>query len=223
MLWAKFSHGFRLDPIAKTPPEALVVLVSDIEMSAEVLTSLAERWATTIPTTAFIVLETAGQSRVSSLDRMTQQLDSLLKQQLRTYGLDASRLVLVGFGYGGTVALHLLLHKGCCCAGIITFASDLALPLPKHFSMNCKLRLICMEDHKGMRNTLSKAVEFLSKQGVDARIALLNSPLLSDESIRHGGSYLVELVATAHRGNQLNNVGKSSTFNSKKGEYHGNA
>ena len=52
MTWMQFSHGLRLDPIAKGSPEALVVLLYELGASAATLPPIAARWATAVPTFA---------------------------------------------------------------------------------------------------------------------------------------------------------------------------
>src|ERR1700730_13087887 len=98
MTWRQFSHGLRLDPIAKGSPEALVILLHDLGASAATLTPIAARWATSVPTTAFIALDGIEQLDPSSsglpphtidpsaeptvLDRAARHLEPLLEHQL---------------------------------------------------------------------------------------------------------------------------------------------
>lgn len=219
MTWVQFPHGFRLDPIAKGSPEALVVLLHNIGDFAAMLTPVAARWATTVPTTAFVALEGIEQfdppsrglprhtmpdldvaAGSTALDRAARHLKPRLEQQLRFYRLDASRLVLVGFGSGGTLALHLLLRQGWSCAGVLAFAAELTRPLPRILRVDRKVRLIeCVGDGRTGHGGLRDAVALLTAHGIDARGVLLGGSVLSDEVIRHGGAYLVELVATAQR------------------------
>src|SRR5260370_26555967 len=114
MTWTRFSHGLRLDPIAGGAPEALVVLLQDLGAGAATLTLVAARWAAAVPTTAFIALDRIAQRDPppthTTLDRASRHLAPLLEHQLRARRLDAGRLVLVGFGHGGTLALHMVLH-----------------------------------------------------------------------------------------------------------------
>jgi predicted esterase len=195
-----FSHGVRLDPIAKGPAEALVVLLPDFNASGGTLTPVAMRWAAAVPTTAFIVLDTSEQRD----PRVPRPLGPLLEQQLRAHQLDASRLVLVGFGYGGTLALHLSLHQEWVCAGVLAFAAEPMRPLPRLLGVNHKIRLIaCATDGPVDPSTLRDVVASLTGRGIDARGVTLAGPVLSDEAIRHGAAYLVELVATAQRGNRF--------------------
>jgi len=223
MTWVQFPHGFRLDPIAKGSPEALVILLHDLGATAATLTAVAARWATTVPTTAFIALNAIEQldppscglprhttpdldasAEPTVLDRAARHIKPQLEQQLRFYRLDASRLVLVGFGYGGTVALHMLLRQGQSCAGVLAFAAQLMRPFPRILRVDYKVRLIeCVEvGHIGHSN-LRDVVALLTARGIDTRGVLLPGSALSDEAIRHGGAYLVELVATAQRGDRF--------------------
>src|SRR5260370_583557 len=161
MPWIQFSHGFRLDPIVKGSPKALVVLLHESGTSSAMLTPEAARWAPTVPTAAFIALEGIepvdspsfelhqhtmtdldGRAEVRALDRVARGLQRVLEQQLRYCRLDASQLVLVGFGYGGTVALHLLLRQSWSCAGVLAFAATLTAPLPRSLRADHKIRLI---------------------------------------------------------------------------------
>jgi predicted esterase len=220
MTWTQFSHGLRLDPIIKGSPEALVILLHDLGRSGATLTPVAARWATTVPTTAFIALDGTGQFDPPSsdlpshrapdleagvqpavLDGAARQLRPLLECQLRSYRLDATRLVLVGFGHGGTLALHMVLRQGWSCAGVLAFAAKLMRPLPRILRVDHKIRLIaCVGDDPVAHGSLRDAVASLTGRGIDTRGVLLTGPALSEEAIRHGGAYLVELVATAQRG-----------------------
>ncbi|SEF10435.1 Predicted esterase [Rhizobiales bacterium GAS191] len=216
MAWMQFSRGLRLDPVIRPSPEALVILLQDHGTSAATLAPVAASWATSVPGAAFVALDGFGQfDPLSSLDpdanveplvldRVTQHLEPLLGRQLRSYRLDASRLVLVGFGYGGTLALHMVLRRGLGCAGVLAFGAKVMRPLPRIVRVDQKLRLIaCAEDGDMDHSSLREVVALLTKYGIDTRAALLPGAALSDQAIRHGGAYLVELVATAQRGDRF--------------------
>ena len=224
MTWTRFSHGHRLDPVGKRSPEALVILLHDLGASSLALTPIAARWATTVPTTMFIALDAVepldppssgllphpvlgpdGSAEPTMLNRATRLLEPLIEQQLRSCRFDASRLVLVGFGYGGTLALHMVLRRGRNCAGVLAFAANPTRPLPQVPRVARKVRLIesVKNGHSG-QTSLRDLVALLAARGIDARGVLLTGSVLSDESIRHGGAYLVELVATAQRGDPFN-------------------
>jgi predicted esterase len=214
MTWMPFSHGFRLDPVAEERPEALVVVLHDAENPAAKLTPIAARWAQTVPTTAFITLEgidppSSGlpqhllfdvDAGTAALDRATRYLAPLLEQQLRSCELGSSRLVLVGFGVGGTLALNLVLRQGWNCAGVLAVGAELTRPVPRLHSLDCKVRLIeCTGDGRTGPSSLRDVVALLTARGMDTRGVSLAGSGFSDEAIRHGGAYLVELVATAQR------------------------
>src|SRR5882672_3273776 len=185
MSWMQFPHGLRLNPIAMGSPEVLVVLLHDFGESAATLTPIAARWATTVPTTAFTALDgierldptsgglprhTIASADPTVLDRAARHLVPLLEQQLRACRLDASRLVLAGFGYGGTLALHMLLHQGWHCAGVLAFAARLTRPLPRILRVDRKVRLIeCVDDPQVRHGSLRDAVALLAARGIDAR------------------------------------------------------
>ena len=219
MTRTQFSQGLHLDPIASGSPEALVVMLADRGSSAAPLKPVATRWARTVPTTVFIALDGIeqlepvsfdhpeharldGHAEFTLIDPAARNLESDLERQLRSLRLNPSRLVLVGFGFGGTLALHMVLHQGWSCAGVLTFAAKLIRPLPRVVGTVNKVRLIgCVGDvgHSSMRDD----VTLLTQRGIDTRGVLLSGSALSDEAIRHGGAYLVELVATAQRGDRF--------------------
>ncbi len=187
MAWIRYSDGLLLDPIIEGPPEALVVLLHDSGDVAKTLSPVAAEWAMAIPRTAIMVPEGAeqhdpppteahSQTKMSSGDHDTAELDCaarrlepLIARQLHACRLDASRAILAGFGYGGTLALHIGLRRSPNYAGILAFAGKPGGTL----------------------------VTSLVGHGIDARGVLLAGPTTSDEAIRHGGAYLAELVATA--------------------------
>lgn len=224
MSWMSFSRCLGRDRVAKGAPAALVVLLHDLGASAETLTTIAARWSASVPTTAFIALDGIEQLDVSAghpdaparaeptpLDRAARSLETLLDYQLRSRRLDATRHVLVGFGYGGTLALHLSLHRSWRCAGILTFAAQLVRPLPRILRIDCKARLIdCTVNAQTDHSRLRDDVALLNARGIDARGVLLSGSPLSNEAIRHGGAYLVELVATALRGDRFHVERESS-------------
>jgi predicted esterase len=199
MTWMRFSHGYRLDPVAEGSPEALVVLLHDLGDSAGMLAPVAARWATAVPTTAFLALDAIDPVSCDLRAQTMRELQALLEHQLRLLRVTSSRLVLVGFGHAGSAALYFVLHQGWPCAGVLTFAAKLIRPLPRALRVTNKVRLIgCAADvaHSSLRDD----VAMLTARGIDTRGVLLPGPALSQEALRHGGAYLVELVATAQRG-----------------------
>jgi len=208
MTWKQFSHGFRVNPIVNGSPEALVVLLHDLGATSGRLIPIARRWATAMPKAAFVALDgieqleppSYGSTEPAVLDRTARNLRPLLDQQLRTCRLDASRFVLAGFGYGGTLALHMSLRLGLSCAGVLAIGAKVMHPLPRILRADSKVRLIeSVEDHHTAYTRLRNSAASLSARGVDADAVLVPSEVMSDEAIRHGSAYLNELVGTAER------------------------
>jgi hypothetical protein len=106
----------------------------------------------------------------------------------------------VGFGYGATLALYMLVrHQGWRYAGVLAFGAKLIRPVPRIVRGAHKVRLIaCLGDNA--HSSLRDEVALLTARGIDTRGVVLSGSGLSQEAIRHGGAYLVELVATAQRG-----------------------
>lgn len=213
MRWMQFSHAVRRDPLAGGSAEALVVLLHDFGASAETMAARTRGWARATPTTAFVAVaghERLGgpaddtDSEVRALANAERDLLPLLDHQMRSYRLAAHRAVLVGVGYGGTLALYLALHRGWNCAGVLAYGAKLVRPLPQVVAGHPKVRLVeCLDDGHIGYASVRDLVMLLAGRGIDARGVLLAGPPLSDAAIRHGGAYLLELVATAqHRGRQ---------------------
>jgi predicted esterase len=212
MVWMQFSRGQVLEPVAECPAEALVVMLHDRGETAESLTTVALRWAATVPTAAFAIpngtehpdpLRHAaagpkddGEWRL--IDLALRDLDVLTLQQLRHYGLERDRLVLVGVGYGGTLALHMGLRGGVNYASILAFAGKLDRALAQGATSKGKVRLVLQTDeHKFGDGFMGEFMSHLATRGIDARGVLLSGPKLSDTAIRYGAFYLSELVAAA--------------------------
>ncbi|HVJ32666.1 MAG TPA: hypothetical protein VND94_06065 [Terriglobia bacterium] len=227
MTWLQFSHGLWQAPSAEQSPKVLAVLLHDATNTIASLTTAVTRWAPNLIATTFIAPTEAelpqptanGLSpsmpasevpeKPGEVERAARLAAPQLERQLRFYHLDASRLVLVGFGHGGRLALHLLLQGRC--AGALTFAARLTRPLPRIGEISGKVRLVeyAGADHSGysgMRNVMTSLVA----RGVDARGVVLGGAGLSDEAIRHGGAYLCELVATAQRSHRFRGDGESA-------------
>jgi predicted esterase len=226
---AQFSRGFRLNPVAKGSPKALVAVLWDPGTSIETVAAVAARWAVSVPTAAFVALDGIRQIEPTSdvvrnavadpgrgaepelLERAARSIAPLVAQELRARRLDASQSVLVGFGAGGSLALHLVLNQGWSSAGVLAFAATLINPPPRTMRRNSKIRLIdsvgsSSGAHAGARDLASVLVD----RGIDFRRARLGGPMLSEEAIRHGALYLAELVATAQWGARLPAGGASN-------------
>jgi len=82
------------------------------------------------------------------------------------------------------------------------------MQFPRVVRVDCKVRLIdCADAADANPDGLQTMIARLSARGIDARGSALKESPLSDEAIRVGTSYLVELVATAQRGNRFHIAG----------------
>jgi predicted esterase len=211
----RYSYNPPLEPIGGGVPEALVLMLHDRDDGADSLEPLARRWAETVPTAAFMIPSGIKQSDLpvadttrpepadwAAIDQSVLRLNLLIAQQLSHYRLEVERLVLVGIGYGGTVALHMGLRRGLAHTGVLAYAGKIERSLSQVASTNGKIRLILNMDGQDFgKGFIGEFVGHLAVRGIDARGVLLPGPTLSEEAIRHGGSYLAELVATAQRAN----------------------
>src|SRR5258706_5051862 len=125
MEWMRFPRGHWLDPIAAGTPAAVAVLLHGPGHATDTVLGVAARWAATVPTTAFVVLDAiVPVDRDDGVDplllnRVAQQLEPRLEL------LDADRLRLGGVLEGGTVALDLVLRHSSRWAGVLAFAPPL--------------------------------------------------------------------------------------------------
>ncbi len=139
-----FLDGPRMPPARGGKPDALVILLHGYGSNGADLISLAPYWADAMPGAAFVspnaiepLPEAPGGYQwfpISQLDprlmeqgvRMAaQSVDRFIDRELEKYGLDASRLVLVGFSQGTMMALHVGLRREQPLAGILGFSGVL--------------------------------------------------------------------------------------------------
>lgn len=182
MIWRETKVGWLAEGEPST--ELLVVLLPDGDGAATDLRDVAATWSTSLPNTAFLVLdrlEDADRSVASTLDWV---------------GLSRSRLLLVGFGAGGRHALSLAETAEDGCAGVLAYGIPLesaAGPTPVG---HIRLRLIG-DRTADPDESFSAVICGLVALGVDARGMQLSGPGLTRPAIRLGAAYLAELSASA--------------------------
>jgi phospholipase/carboxylesterase len=139
-----FIDGPRMGPARGGRPDALVILLHGYGSNGADLISLAPYWAPLLPGAAFVapnaiepVPEAPGGYQwfpISQLDpRLMEQgvrmaapsVDRFIDRELERAGLDASRLLLVGFSQGAMMALHVGLRRQRQLAGILGFSGVL--------------------------------------------------------------------------------------------------
>ncbi len=133
--------GPRMPPARGGKPDALVVLLHGYGSNGADLISLAPYWAKALPGAQFVspnalepVPGVPGGFQwfgLSNLDpRLMEQgarlaapsLDRFLDRELERYGLDASRLALVGFSQGTMMALHVGLRRKALPAAVLGYS-----------------------------------------------------------------------------------------------------
>jgi len=139
-----FLDGPRMPPARGGKADALVILLHGYGSNGADLVSLAPYWAKALPGAAFVspnAIEPVPQAPggyqwfpVSNLDphlmeqgakNAAQSVDRFIDRELEKYGLDESRLVLVGFSQGTMMALYTGLRRAKPIAGILGFSGVL--------------------------------------------------------------------------------------------------
>ncbi len=136
--------GPRMPPAGGAKPEALVVLLHGYGSNGADLISLAPYWAKALPKAQFVspnapepvpgapggyqwfplarpdpmALEQGARGAAAAVDRF-------LDRELARYGLDGTRLALVGFSQGTMMALHVGLRRARPPAAIVGFSGAL--------------------------------------------------------------------------------------------------
>jgi len=136
--------GPRMPPAAGGKPDSLVVLLHGYGSNGADLISLAPYWTKALPGAAFVspnaiepVPGAPGGFQwfgISQLDPRRMEagaraaapvIDRFLDRELERYGLDESRLALVGFSQGTMMSLHVGLRRARQPAAILGFSGVL--------------------------------------------------------------------------------------------------
>jgi phospholipase/carboxylesterase len=139
-----FIDGPRVPPARGGRPDALVILLHGYGSNGADLISLAPYWAKALPGAAFVspnAVEAVPQAPggyqwfpISNLDpHLMEQgakgaassVDRFIDRELEKYGLDASRLALVGFSQGTMMALHVALRREKPVAAVLGYSGVL--------------------------------------------------------------------------------------------------
>lgn len=139
-----FIDGPRVPPARGGKPDALVILLHGYGSNGADLISLAPYWAQALPGVAFVapngiegVPQVPGGYQwfpISNLDphlmeqgarSAAQSIDRFIDRELEKYGLDESRLALVGFSQGTMMALHVALRREKPVAGVVGYSGVL--------------------------------------------------------------------------------------------------
>jgi len=139
-----FLDGPRMPPKRGGKPDTLVILLHGYGSNGADLIGLAPFWADLAPGAVFVApngIEDVPQAPggfqwfpITSLDphlmesgvrQAAQSVDRFIDRELEKYGLDPSRLALVGFSQGTMMALHVGLRRTQQIAGILGFSGVL--------------------------------------------------------------------------------------------------
>lgn len=139
-----FIDGPRVAPARGGKPDALVILLHGYGSNGADLISLAPYWTEALPGAAFVapngiepVPQVPGGYQwfpISNLDPHLMELgvkgaapsvDRFIDRELEKYGLDESRLALVGFSQGTMMALHVALRREKPVACVIGYSGVL--------------------------------------------------------------------------------------------------
>jgi len=139
-----FLEGPRMPPKRGGKPDSLVIFLHGYGSNGADLISLAPYWADLLPSTAFVspnAIEPVAMAPggyqwfpISNLDPQlmeqgaraaAQSVDRFIDRELEKYGLDPSRLALVGFSQGTMMALHVALRREQQIAAVLGFSGAL--------------------------------------------------------------------------------------------------
>ena len=139
--------GPRKPPAAGGKPTALVVLLHGYGSNGADLMGLAPYWTKLLPNAQFVAPNAPEPTPmapggyqwfpITHLDpRLMEQgvtraaggLDRFIDRELERYGLDESRVALVGFSQGTMMSLHVGLRRAKALAGIVGFSGALVAP-----------------------------------------------------------------------------------------------
>ena len=137
--------GPRMAPASGGAARSLVILLHGYGSNGDDLIGLAPYWRGVLPDTAFVSPNAPERCPgapggfqwwgISSLDRSARAagaahaapaLDVFIDAELARFGLDESRLALVGFSQGTMMALHVGPRRARAPAGIVGFSGMVA-------------------------------------------------------------------------------------------------
>jgi len=138
--------GPRIAPKNRTAKQ-LVVFLHGYGADGDDLIAIGKQWQNMMPDAAFVsphAPEVCGQAPVgrqwfpletfepeeqwAGVNKAAPGLDAFLDDELKRYGLDDSRMTLVGFSQGTMLALHVGLRRAKAPGGILGFSGLLVGP-----------------------------------------------------------------------------------------------
>ena len=139
-----FLDGPRMAPARGGKPDSLVVFLHGYGSNGADLIEFASFWARDLPGTAFVspnapepvpqapggyqwfpITELDPRAMEQGVRAAAPMLDRFIDRELERYGLDASRVALVGFSQGTMMALHVALRREKPLAAVLGFSGVL--------------------------------------------------------------------------------------------------
>jgi phospholipase/carboxylesterase len=215
--------GPRLPPRRPGPPRQLLVLLHGVGADGNDLIALAPALAQSLPHAAFIApdgpepcdMAPFGRQWFSLRDRRpaallagvqacAPALEAFLDAELRSAGLGAHQLALVGFSQGTMLALYLALRRTPALAAVLGYSGALlgAERLPAEVAARPPVFLVHGDaDEIVPVAALHGAVRGLQAAGVPVQWSVRRGlpHAIDPESLAHGAAFLATAFAYAER------------------------
>lgn len=217
-------NGPMMPPTNGEAPKKVVILAHGVGANGQDLIGLAPYFAKDLPDTAFISpnapqnfdmappgmgafqwfpLRTFSyEERLSGTQAVAPVLNTFIDEVLNAYGLDESKLALVGFSQGTMMSLYVGLRRAKALAGILGYSGMLigADLLETEMKSKPPVRLIHgIEDDVLPHASLAEAYQGLEAQGVP--VEQFSRPGLGhgidEEGIRLGQEFLNDIFKDA--------------------------
>lgn len=211
--------GPRLPPTAGGRPDSLVVLLHGYGSNGADLLGLAPYWAKLLPRAQFIapnapqpvpmapggfqwfalgqpdprLMESGARAAAGPLDRF-------LDRELERYGLDGTRLALIGFSQGSMMALHVGMRRKIAPAGVIGFSGALVGPARLKEERICAPEVLLIHGDRDDRIPLPamfEAADALAASGASAQwhISYGVPHSIGPDGLDLGGQFLARVLA----------------------------
>jgi phospholipase/carboxylesterase len=204
-------------PRAGGKPKSLVVLLHGLGSDGNDLISLAPYWAPLLPETEFLAphapfpcdmapfgyqwfsfQERTPTAVLAGVRAAAPFLDAFLDEALVARGLDASRLVLVGFSQGTMMSLHVGLRRARPVAGIVGYSGRLIAEETLADELRSKPPVLLMH------GTADEIVPFESLALAEASLKALGVPVTTVS--RPGLGHSIDEIELAKGGEFLSTV-----------------
>lgn len=140
---AKIVNGASLQPLSRSAPKQIVLLLHGFGSSGSDMIALAPTWQRSLPDALFLaphapqrtgfgagyqwwgLSEINPQALAAGAALAAPAIDSFIDRKLEQYGLDEAGLAIVGFSQGTMMALHVGLRRKHRVAAIVGYSGML--------------------------------------------------------------------------------------------------